>query len=286
MQVGEPIDRRIPWVRQVLDLKDARGIRSPGPKLKALRKGARALGDELRTGPKVVSVRTLPLTTLLYPTTFAFNRAVPLPWPYVQMFHRCLLVQVMAQGELKNILFNPTDYEASRATPYFAKMIDRIGERGAKLITKQNAHVDVQLAKLGLSVLALITFAVMVGGGMIRQGPLTYVKNLLPAGLPLWLMPLMAAVELVGLFVKPFALMVRLFANMLAGHLLIIAFVGMIFVFAKMMDLGALSWSTAIPTVGMAVFINIIEAFVVLLQAYIFMYLSVLFVQESLHPAH
>lgn len=152
MQVGEPVDRRIPWVRQVLDLKDARGIRSPGPKLKALRKGARALGDELRTGPKVVSVRTLPLTTLLYPTTFAFNRAVPLPWPYVQMFHRCLLVQVMAQGELKNILFNPTDYEASRATPYFAKMIDRIGERGAKLITKQNAHVDVQLAKLGLSV--------------------------------------------------------------------------------------------------------------------------------------
>lgn len=151
MQVGEPIDRRIPWVRQVLDLKHARGIRSPGPKLKALRKSGRGLGDDLRAGPKVVSVRTLPLTTLLYPTTFAFNRAVPLPWPFVQMFHRCLLIQVMAEGELKNILFNPTDYEASRATPYFAKMIDRIGERGAKLITRQNAHVDQQLSNLGLS---------------------------------------------------------------------------------------------------------------------------------------
>jgi hypothetical protein len=68
------------------------------------------------------------------------------------MFHRCLLVQVMAEGELKNILFNPTDYEASKATPYFAKMIDRVGERGAKLLAKQNAHVDVQLAQLGLSV--------------------------------------------------------------------------------------------------------------------------------------
>ncbi|MEM7435128.1 MAG: hypothetical protein AAF436_08250 [Myxococcota bacterium] len=151
MQIGEPIDRRIPWVRQVLDLKDARALRSPGPKLKAVRAAGKALGDDLRAGPKVVCVRTLPLTTLLYPTTFAFNRAVPLPWPYVQMFHRCLLIQVMSDGELKNILFNPTDYDASRATPYFAKMLDKVGERGAKLLAKQNDHVDVQLAQLGLS---------------------------------------------------------------------------------------------------------------------------------------
>jgi len=151
MRIGEPIDRRIPWVRQLMDLKEARGLRSPGPKLKELRRGAKTLGDELRAGPRIVAVRTLPLTTLLYPTTFAFNRAVPLPWPYVQMFHRCLLIQVMAQGELKNILFNPTDYDASKATPFFAKMLDKVGERGAKLLAKQNAHVDVQLAQLGLS---------------------------------------------------------------------------------------------------------------------------------------
>ena len=151
MRIGEPIDERIPWVRQVLDLKDGRGIRSPGPKLDALRPAALGLGDDLRSGPKVVSVRTLPLTTLLYPTTFGFNRAVPLPFPYVQMLHRCLLVQVLAEGELKNILFNPTDYEASRATPFFAKMIDKVGERGAKLISKQFGHVDEHLAALGLS---------------------------------------------------------------------------------------------------------------------------------------
>lgn len=150
MQLGEPIDRRIPWVRQILDLKEARGLRSPGPKLKALRAGARALGDDLRSAPKVVCVRTLPLTTLLYPTAFAFNRAVPLPWPYVQMFHRCLLVQVMAEGELRNVLFNPTDYDASKATPYFARMLEKVGERAAKLLATQYGHVDVQLAKLGL----------------------------------------------------------------------------------------------------------------------------------------
>ena len=151
MQLGEPIDRRIPWVRQILDLRDARAHRSPGPKLTAMRRAGKALGDDLRAQPKVVSVRTLPLTTLLYPTTFAFNRAVPLPWPYVQMFHRCLLIQVIAEGELRNILFNPTDYDASKATPFFAKMLDKVGERGAKLLAKQNSHVDAQLADLGLS---------------------------------------------------------------------------------------------------------------------------------------
>ncbi|MBT8469156.1 MAG: hypothetical protein KJN97_10435 [Deltaproteobacteria bacterium] len=151
MKMGEPVDRRVPWVRELTNLNEAREIRSPGPQLRALRKGARALGDELRASPRVVAVKTLHLTTLLYPTTFAFNRAVPLPWPYVQMFHRCLLVQVMADGELKNILFNPTDYEASRATPYFAKMLDKVGERGAKFITTQYGQVDAQLRKLGLS---------------------------------------------------------------------------------------------------------------------------------------
>ncbi|MEM9729305.1 MAG: hypothetical protein AAF997_12010 [Myxococcota bacterium] len=151
MQLGEPIDRRIPWVRQLLDLKEARSLRSPGPKLNAMRSSGRGLGDDLRSGPKVVCVRTIPLTTLLYPTTFAFNRAVPLPWPYVQMFHRCLLIQVMAEGEMKNILFNPTDYDASKATPYFAKMLDKVGDRGAKLLATQFGHVDVQLRELGLS---------------------------------------------------------------------------------------------------------------------------------------
>ena len=134
--------------------------------------------------------------------------------------------------------------------------------------------------------LAMITFFVMVVGGMIQQGPFAFWKNLLPHGLPVALIPLMAIVEVVGLFVKPIALMIRLFANILAGHLLIMSFVGLIFVFAKMFELGATSWLTALPVVGMAVFINIIEALVVLLQAYIFTYLSVLFVQQALHPEH
>jgi len=134
--------------------------------------------------------------------------------------------------------------------------------------------------------LALVTLVMMVGGGMLKQGPGKYWLTLLPEGLPIWLLPPMAVLELVALIVKPFALTIRLFANMMAGHLVIGSFIGMIFLFAKMMDMGWLSWATTAPSVGMAVFIYIIESFVALLQAYIFTYLSVIFVQLSLHPAH
>ncbi len=136
--------------------------------------------------------------------------------------------------------------------------------------------------------MALITFAMMLGFGMKEQGPVKFFVNLLPHGLPIALIPLMVVVELVGLFVKPFALMVRLFANMLAGHMVIYSFLGMIFVFAHLIgtEKVVLNSVVAIFPVALSVFINIIEAFIALLQAYIFTYLSVIFVQQSIHPAH
>ena len=134
--------------------------------------------------------------------------------------------------------------------------------------------------------LALITFGMMVIGGMLKQGAGAFWKNLLPHGLPLWLVPLMIVLELIGLVVKPFALTIRLFANMLAGHLVIYSFIGMIFLFAKMMEMKFYAWGTAGLSVGMGVFISIIEAFVALLQAYIFTFLSIIFVQQARHPAH
>jgi len=134
--------------------------------------------------------------------------------------------------------------------------------------------------------LALTTFAIMLIGGMMQQGVVVYWKNLIPHGLPAWLVPLMVVLELIGLLVKPFALCIRLFANMLAGHLVIASFIGMVFLFAKLLELSWASWATALPAVGMGIFIMIIEGFVALLQAYIFTYLSIVFVQQALHPAH
>jgi F-type H+-transporting ATPase subunit a len=131
--------------------------------------------------------------------------------------------------------------------------------------------------------LATITFGTMVVGGMVVQGPIAFWKHLVPhVPLPLW--PLMFAVELVGLIVKPIALMIRLFANMTGGHLAVLSLMGLIFFFGSM---GAtVGWASSPVAVGLAVFIMIIESFVALLQAYIFTTLTIIFVQASLHPEH
>jgi len=132
--------------------------------------------------------------------------------------------------------------------------------------------------------LALITLASMVICGMVVQGPIPFWKNLVPH-VPLALWPLMFVVELIGLFVKPFALMVRLFANMSGGHMVVLSFMGLIFFFAQSMGTGA-GYGSSPVAVGFAVFIMIIEVFVAMLQAYIFTQLSIIFVNASIHPDH
>ena len=132
--------------------------------------------------------------------------------------------------------------------------------------------------------LAVITFMAMVICGMVVQGPVAFWKNLVPH-VPLVLWPLMFLVEVVGLFVKPFALMIRLFANMTGGHLVVLSFMGLIFFFTQSLSDGA-GWGSSPVAVAFAVFIMIIEAFVAMLQAYIFTQLSILFVNSSIHPEH
>ncbi|MBM3975843.1 MAG: F0F1 ATP synthase subunit A [Planctomycetes bacterium] len=132
--------------------------------------------------------------------------------------------------------------------------------------------------------LALTTFLSMIVCGMAIQGPIAFWKHLVPH-VPLALWPLMFVVELIGLLVKPFALMIRLFANMTGGHLVVLSFMGLIFFFAQQMGAAA-GWGVSPLAVGFAVFIMIIESFVALLQAYVFTQLSILFVNASVHPEH
>lgn len=133
--------------------------------------------------------------------------------------------------------------------------------------------------------LAVITLASMLGAGMVAQGPVAYWKNLVPH-VPAWLWPLMFVVELIGVLVKPFALMVRLFANMTGGHMVVLSFLGLIFFFAGVELNAAKGYAIAPVGVGFAVFIMIIEGFVACLQAYIFTQLSIIFVGMSIHPEH
>lgn len=95
---------------------------------------------------------------------------------------------------------------------------------------------------------------------------------------PWWLFIIMIPVEIVGIFSKPIALMIRLFANMLAGHIVIVSLISLIFIFNTL-------WISPV-SVAFAVFIDIIEVLVVFLQAYVFTILSALFIGMAVEEHH
>lgn len=97
-------------------------------------------------------------------------------------------------------------------------------------------------------------------------------------GVPVPLLIIMIPIEFIGIFTKPFALTIRLFANMTAGHVIILAFVGLIFI-NKNMAWGALS-------VPMSVFISVLEILVAFIQAYLFTLLSALYIAGAVEEAH
>jgi F-type H+-transporting ATPase subunit a len=132
--------------------------------------------------------------------------------------------------------------------------------------------------------MAVTTLCMMVVGGMVVQGPVAYWKHLVPH-VPVLLLPLMIPLELLGLVVKPFALTVRLFANMTGGHMVVLSFMGLLFFMAHAAG-DVATWAASPLVVGFAVFIMIIESFVALLQAYVFTMLSIMFIQASFHPEH
>jgi F-type H+-transporting ATPase subunit a len=133
----------------------------------------------------------------------------------------------------------------------------------------------------GISVtagLAIMAFSMVQVSGMRVYGVVGHFRNLLPHGLPAWLIPIMLPVEILGMFTKPFALCVRLFANMTAGHVVILSLISLIFIM-KTVFMAAVS-------VPFALFIYLLELLVAVLQAYIFTMLTSLFIGMAVHPSH
>ncbi len=97
-------------------------------------------------------------------------------------------------------------------------------------------------------------------------------------GVPKLLAPIMIPVEIIGLFTKPFALMIRLFANITAGHIIILSLVSLIFIFKSIF--------LAVPSLIMVIFMDFIELLVAFLQAYIFTLLSALFIGMAMPEHH
>lgn len=97
-------------------------------------------------------------------------------------------------------------------------------------------------------------------------------------GVPVWLLPLMVPVEVVGIFSKPIALMIRLFANITAGHIIVISLMALIFIFDSI-------WVSPV-SIFFVIFMDCLELLVAFLQAYVFTFLSSLFISLALVEEH
>jgi ATP synthase subunit 6 len=126
--------------------------------------------------------------------------------------------------------------------------------------------------------MALTTLVFIHFSGIREHGFFHHWKNFVPHGLPWFVLPIIIPVEILGMLVKPAALTIRLFANMTAGHLVVLSFFGLIYLFG--------SYAIGAPALAMAIGIYSLELFVCFVQAYIFTYLSIIFVGASVHPEH
>ena len=111
-----------------------------------------------------------------------------------------------------------------------------------------------------------------------------YWGHIINPPVPVGIKPILIIVEILGIFTKPFALCIRLFANMIAGHIIIICLTSLIFIF------GAISvtagWSFSPVSVAFVIFIYFIEILVAFLQAYIFAALTAVFIGQAFEGGH
>jgi len=125
--------------------------------------------------------------------------------------------------------------------------------------------------------LALITLLVMILGAIYKNGLIGFLNAFIPHGVPFPVLIILMPIEFMGMFIKAFALMVRLFANMLAGHIVIFSLLGLIII---------VGYVAVLPAVLLALVIYLLEILVAFLQAYIFTLLSAMFIGMIHHPTH
>lgn len=132
-------------------------------------------------------------------------------------------------------------------------------------------------------VLAVFTFVVTTFSGNKNY----WVHIINTPGVPWWLkipIPLMPIVEIMGVFTKPFVLMVRLFANITAGHIIVLGFMSLIFIFGNLNP--GLGYGVSVVSVAFAVFMGLLELLVAFIQAYVFTLLSALYFGMATEEHH
>ena len=134
--------------------------------------------------------------------------------------------------------------------------------------------------------LATITFFAIMVAGSRTHGFINHWKNLAPHGLAWPVYIILIPIEIIGMFVKPFALTMRLAANMTGGHIAILAILSFMAIFADMFDSTVTGISVALFSIPMATAISGLEIIVVLVQAYVFTLLSAVFIGMAMNVHH
>src|SRR6516225_8779005 len=130
--------------------------------------------------------------------------------------------------------------------------------------------------------LALLVFFTVLIYGFYRNG-LKFFKLFVPSGIPIFILPLVVFIEVFSFFLRPISHSVRLFANMLAGHIALAVFASFIPLLAGLGIAGAFG---AVLPLGMVIALSALELLVAFLQAYVFAILTVIYLNDALHPGH
>ena len=140
-----------------------------------------------------------------------------------------------------------------------------------------SSHIIVTVA------LALLVFFIVLIYGFYKNG-LKFFKLFVPSGIPIYILPLVVFIEIFSFFLRPISHSVRLFANMLGGHIALKVFAG--FVAMLGFSLGALGWVGGVLPLALTVALYALEILVAFLQAYVFTILTCIYINDAIHPGH
>jgi F-type H+-transporting ATPase subunit a len=130
---------------------------------------------------------------------------------------------------------------------------------------------------------ALLVFFTVLMYGFYKNG-LKFFKIFVPSGVPIYILPLVVAIEIISFFSRPLSHSVRLFANMLAGHITLKVFAGFVAMLGT--SLGAIGWIGGMLPLALTVALTALELLVAFLQAYVFAILTCIYLNDALHPGH
>ncbi|HKO69560.1 MAG TPA: F0F1 ATP synthase subunit A [Bradyrhizobium sp.] len=130
--------------------------------------------------------------------------------------------------------------------------------------------------------LALLVFFTVLIYGFYKNG-LRFFKLFVPSGIPLAILPLVVAIEIISFLSRPISHSVRLFANMLAGHITLKVFASFVTMLGAM---GVAGWAGAVLPLALTVALTALELLVAFLQAYVFTILTCIYINDAIHPGH